>query len=127
MLRTWSPTPSDAAAGALEPTADLAALQASRPVVIANAASLLAGGSHGAAHHQEGVDLAFDALSAAMTMDENQLLFDFADWLASYGEAHNESGPSAPRILAALSQAIDETYADARGRIVAAIEHLTPD
>ncbi len=125
LLRSWSPDPSAAAARALQPSSDLAALQASRPVVIANAAALLAGGPHGSANHQEVVDLAFDALAAAMTMNENQLLFDFANWMASYDEAQQGSGPAAPRILSALAQAIDESYADARGRIAAAIDQLT--
>ena len=124
LLRTWSPDLGAAAANTIEPGADLAPLAAARPVVIANAASMLGGGPQGAAAHQESVELAFDALAAALTMDENQLLFDYAEWMATFADAKDDSGPSASRVLAALRAAIDESHADARGRLDAAIAHL---
>ena len=124
LLRSWQPRPSAAAAAASSPATELEPLMASRPVVVATAASMLGGGPEKSALHQEPVELAFDALAAALTADEDQLLHDFAGWMADFDTARDEEGPSPARILSALRQAIDEEYEDSRSRLAAAIEQL---
>ncbi|NND01232.1 MAG: hypothetical protein HKN91_00455 [Acidimicrobiia bacterium] len=124
ILRTWNPNPEASSAAAIEPSADLAALVAARPVIVATAAALLGGGPEGSAEHHQSVDLVFDALAATLTMDEDQLLFGYADWLATFDEAHSPGGPSPARKIGALKAAIDESHSDARVRLDAAIAHI---
>lgn len=127
LLRTSTPTLAESATTAITPAPDLEPLVASRPTVVAAASAMLGGGPERSAQHLEPVELAFDALAAALASDETELLYDFAGWMSDFDDARDGDGPSPVRVLAALREAIDEQYSDARSRVTAAIEHISAD
>lgn len=125
LLREWHPDPANAAAAAVAPAADLEPLLAAKTAIVAGAATMLGGGPDNSAAHQPSVELAFDALAAALTADENDPLYEFAGWMKDFDEARNEAGPSPARVLVALREAIDARHDDALSRLAAAIDRIS--
>lgn len=124
-LRTVEPTRQGPNATAGRLSDDLAGIVAARPVLIGEAAALLAGGPDRAASVQEVLGLAFDALVAAMTVGENGVLVELADWIAHFGERRSGSAPSASRTLAALRQALGDRFSEAGDRLDAVIDQIS--
>lgn len=125
-LRTWNPDPVQAAATAAEPSEELLALISSRPVVVANAAAELAGRVAGSGDRAEEAGFLFDALTAALTLDDRDILQHQAEWMISHLEHRHGASPTTSMHLRALGSSIDSQHQSARQWLDAVAAALEP-
>lgn len=124
-LDTWVRDKPAAADSSAEAPAGLVEFSEARPLYVTGAASALAaqGGGAGVRYYDE-LQMLFDVLVAAMTVDDDSVIVEFTGWLAALLDASGKDPHDVASIVAALKAVVEPRSPDAGRRLAAAAAEL---
>jgi len=122
-LETWEPGRMPTGE-VVPPPSEYFSLLGARPAIVGAAATAAAGSMGQSARYQCDIELLFDALVAAMLVDEDLVLDDFVGWFVARVNGHGEHTELALAILEALQDALGDEYPQAGYRVSSAAASL---
>ena len=122
LLHGWQPDLAAAHGAAHEPPGELETLLGERPAIVAATSTRLGGSAAQSALHHADVELAFDHLTASLTVGEPAPLQEFAAWMAATQSARGTESVAVASLLAALRDEVGEARSESRRMLEAALE-----